>query len=85
MNRAAIDFKEYFILLLIIIVALWLRVVLPYDAVFTGEWVKLTGIDAYYYMRLVDNLVQNFPQLTQFDPYMQFPGGAVTGAPAVNI
>jgi len=67
------------ILLVIVIFALWLRVALPYNQVFVGSWVKMTGIDAYYYMRLVDNLVRNFPNLTEFDPYMQFPGGSGTG------
>jgi asparagine N-glycosylation enzyme membrane subunit Stt3 len=44
------------LLILIVAVALWLRVVLPYNQVFvrTG-WV--TGVDACYYMRLVDNLM----------------------------
>jgi len=68
------------IMLAIIGVALWLRVGLPYGQVFVGEWIKLTGIDTYYYMRLVDNLVRHFPQLTEFDPYMQYPGGSATGS-----
>ncbi len=69
------------LLLLIVIVslALWLRVVLPYNQVFVGDWVKMTGVDAYYYMRLVDNLMKHFPHVTQFDPYLQFPGGWNTG------
>ncbi len=67
------------ILLVIITVALWLRVALPYNQVFAGDWVKLTGVDAYYYMRLVDNLAAHFPQLTQFDPYLKYPGGWTTG------
>lgn len=75
---------QWLIILLIMIVivgvAMWLRITLPYGQVFTGNWVKMTGIDAYYYMRLVDNIVKHFPQLTQFDPYMQFPGGAFTGS-----
>ena len=68
------------LLLVIIMVALWLRIVLPYNQVFVGDWVKMTGVDAYYYMRLVDNLAQHFPQLTQLDPYLQFPGGMLTGS-----
>ena len=67
------------LLLIIVAVALWLRVALPYNQVFVGDWVKMTGVDAYYYMRLVDNLMRHFPQLTQFDPYLQYPGGMVTG------
>ena len=68
------------ILMVIITVALWLRVALPFSQVFVGDWVKLTGVDAYYYMRLVDNLMKHFPQLTQFDPYLKYPGGWVTGS-----
>jgi len=59
--------------------AMYIRVVLPYSTVFSGPWIKLTGIDAYFYMRLVDNLVRNFPQVISFDPYYMFPdsgGGA---------
>ncbi|MDD5312474.1 MAG: oligosaccharyl transferase, archaeosortase A system-associated [Dehalococcoidia bacterium] len=67
------------ILFIIVLIALWLRIALPYKQVFVGEWVKMTGIDAYYYMRLVDNLVRHFPNLTQFDPYYQYPGGVTTG------
>jgi len=60
-------------------IALYLRVALPYPTVFDGRWIKLTGIDAYYYMRLVDNLLANFPQLTAFDPFILFGSGDVTG------
>jgi dolichyl-diphosphooligosaccharide--protein glycosyltransferase len=56
--------------------ALYLRVALPYDKVFVGDWVKFTGVDAYFFMRLVDNLVHNFPHLITFDPYFLYPGGS---------
>jgi oligosaccharyl transferase (archaeosortase A-associated) len=65
-------------LVIIVTAALWLRMALPYSQVFVGDWVKLTGVDTYYSMRLVDNLVKHFPNLTQFDPYNIFPGGAAT-------
>jgi dolichyl-phosphooligosaccharide-protein glycotransferase len=64
------------LLIIILAAALWLRVALPYNQVFVNDWVKLTGVDAYYYGRLLDNLAQHFPNLTQFDPYFIFPGGA---------
>lgn len=54
--------------------ALSLRIFLPYDQVFSGGWIKFTSNDAYYYMRLVDNTVGNFPHLTTFDPYYIYPG-----------
>jgi len=56
--------------------ALYLRVALPYDKVFVGDWIKFTGVDAYFFMRLVDNLVHNFPHLIAFDPYFLYPGGS---------
>ena len=62
-------------------VALYLRVALPYDKVFTGEWIKFTGLDGYYHMRLVDNLVHNFPHRITFDPYTYFPYGLTVSWP----
>jgi dolichyl-diphosphooligosaccharide--protein glycosyltransferase len=56
--------------------ALYLRVALPYDKVFVGDWIKFTGVDAYFFMRLVDNLIHNFPHLITFDPYQLYPGGS---------
>jgi len=56
-------------------VALFLRVYLPYNQVFSGDWIKFTGVDAYYHMRIVDNLVYNFPHHSLFNPYMIYPGG----------
>jgi oligosaccharyl transferase (archaeosortase A-associated) len=61
-------------------IALYFRVVLPYDKVFVGDWIKFTGVDAYYFMRLVDNLVHNFPHAISFDPYLLYPGGVSIGA-----
>jgi oligosaccharyl transferase (archaeosortase A-associated) len=60
-------------------VALYVRVAFPYDQVFVGDWIKFTGGDAYFFMRLVDNLVHNFPHLITFDPYFLYPGGSVVG------
>ena len=56
-------------------ISLIFRVVLPYDQIFVGDWIKFASIDAYYHMRLVDNLAMNFPNLTQFDPYFMYPAG----------
>ena len=55
--------------------ALYLRIVLPYDYVFGSDWIKFTSVDAYYHMRLVDNLIHHFPQLVVFDPYTYYPHG----------
>jgi oligosaccharyl transferase (archaeosortase A-associated) len=61
------------------VIALSFRVFLPYDSVFTGDWIKFTSNDAYYHMRIIDNLVHNFPHITAFDPYFIYPGGTATG------
>ncbi|MDM7998991.1 MAG: oligosaccharyl transferase, archaeosortase A system-associated [Dehalococcoidia bacterium] len=58
--------------------ALYLRIAFSHDVVFGGEWVKFTGVDAYWHIRIVDNLAHNFPHLNYFDPYMKYPGGSLT-------
>jgi dolichyl-diphosphooligosaccharide--protein glycosyltransferase len=60
-------------------IALYIRVALPYNQVFVGDWIKFTGNDAYFFMRLVDNLVHNFPHLITVDPYSLYPGGGGVG------
>jgi len=54
-------------------IALYLRAYLPYDKVFSGDWIKFTSVDAYFHMRLVDNLVHNFPHHMAIDPYRIYP------------
>ena len=56
-------------------IALYLRVCLPYDQVFSGDWIKFTSFDGYYHMRLVDNIVANFPHRIGFDAYSYYPYG----------
>jgi len=64
----------------IVCAAFILRVVLPYAYVFQGEWIKYTGTDAYYHMRIIDTIVHNFPDVGNFNPYLIFPGGGeITG------
>ncbi len=66
-------------LFLFFAVALIIRVIPPYSSVFSENLIKFTGNDAYYQMRLVDNLIHNFPHLTTFDPYLIYPGGSGVG------
>jgi len=61
-------------------IALYFRIVIPYPTIFDGQWIKFSGVDSYYYMRLMDNLAANFPVLTGFDPYSIFPGGRIVPA-----
>jgi dolichyl-diphosphooligosaccharide--protein glycosyltransferase len=61
----------------IMIASLLLRVILPYNQIFTDLGIKYNMNDAYYHMRIVDNLVANFPHLTFYDPYYILPDGAI--------
>ncbi len=56
-------------------ITLFIRIALPWDSIFSSTGIKFIGADSYYYMRLVDNLVVNFPHLNEFDPYIIYPGG----------
>ena len=78
-NKPTVKFVIGILLALSVGISLYLRIYLPYDQVFTGDWIKYTGIDAYFHMRLIDNFVHNFPQLTGFDPYFIYPGGGGVG------
>jgi oligosaccharyl transferase (archaeosortase A-associated) len=60
-------------------IALFMRVYFPYDKVFGDGWVKFTSNDAYYQLRIIDNMAQNFPHITAFDPYLILPGGGTYG------
>ncbi len=67
------------LLVIFVGIALYLRIYFPWDQVFSKGWIKFTGIDAYYQMRLVDNMVHNFPHLTMFDPYSLYPNDSGVG------
>ena len=65
--------------------SLLIRTILPFDRIFSGDWIKFSSIDAYYHMYLVDNMVHNFPNITGFHPYFILPdGGGVSGAHFFN-
>jgi len=63
------------ILLIIFGIALALRVCLVYENVFMGDGVRFMSVDPWYHMRLVENLVHNFPHLIGFDPFTLYPYG----------
>ena len=71
MGRSKIEFIICAVILtLIFALSLTLRIAVPWEHVFAGQWIKLTDNDAYYYMRLLDNLSHHFPLLGQTDPYL---------------
>ena len=44
-----------------IAVSLYLRIALPFDNVFTSQWIKFSSIDAYWQMANVDKMAPDFP------------------------
>lgn len=49
------------LLLAFMVLSLYLRIIPPYDHVFTDEWIKLTSYDAYWQMAQVDKIAPDFP------------------------
>jgi dolichyl-phosphooligosaccharide-protein glycotransferase len=66
--------------------ALFLRTYFPYHNVFTGTWVRFQYEDAYYHVRLIENLSYHFPHRIFFDPFTFYPHGeTVFFAPFFDI
>jgi len=61
--------------------SLFLRVGLPYNHVFTDSGVIFRGTDAWYYMRLAENMAHNFPWPMLHDSYTLFPLGMTVAVP----
>jgi asparagine N-glycosylation enzyme membrane subunit Stt3 len=49
---------------------------LPWPRVVTDSRIYPFGNDAYYHLRRIGFSVANFPDVLEFDPYVQFPAGA---------
>ncbi len=85
-SRQSLSWLDHVVLLvLLFMVALTVRTWWTYDQVFVaadaesdvGEgYVRFRGTDAWYQVRLVENLLAHFPQSIRFDPYLRHPGGA---------
>ncbi len=72
-------YKPYIIigiLVLLAIIALWLRL-LPAAGLVTEEGVNLLGNDPWYNLRQVESMVENFPSYLWFDAMTEYPSGNV--------
>ena len=63
------------ILVAVFALSLTLRIAIPWQQVFSGQWIKFTDNDAYFFVRLLDNISAHFPLLGSTDPYFAFSGG----------
>jgi len=69
------------VLLILCGISLYIRIALPYDQVFVNGSVWFKGTDAWYHMRLIENLVHHFPHRIFFDPYTFYPHGTTVPWP----
>jgi dolichyl-phosphooligosaccharide-protein glycotransferase len=68
-------------LLILCGISLYIRIAYQYEQIFVDGAVWFKGVDAWYHMRLVDNLLQHFPHRIFFDPYTFYPNGDHLGWP----
>lgn len=61
---------HWWLLLAIAVVAFLARTVLLFNAVFTTAGVNYQDSDAWYHMRLIENLTRNYPHRAGLDPYL---------------
>lgn len=52
-----------------------IRVLPPWHRVFTDLGIRFASVDAYYHVRLIENLLRHYPHRINFDPYICFPAG----------
>ena len=74
------NYRIAFLVAIFVLLAFVIRTVLPFDDIFTSHGIKLSSIDAYYQVSIVDNWVHNFPSLTEFQPFLVFPDGQGYGS-----
>lgn len=53
--------------------SLYLRIIPLYEYVFPDGWVRFIGTDPYYHMAVIENLVHNFPKISEINPYLLYP------------
>src|SRR5205085_1048604 len=79
-GRCCSDMREHLaahghraLLVLIVVAAFLARTVFLWRAVFTGEGVNYQDSDAWYHMRLIENLTHHYPHRATIDPYLGSP------------
>jgi len=70
MRERLVAFGHRWLLVLIVVAAFLMRTVFLWRAVFAGGDVNYQDSDAWYHMRLIDNLTRNYPHRATIDPYL---------------
>ena len=79
MKKQRNSWIEYPILGILVVGAFLLRVVGQWDKVFVDGNVWFRGVDSWYHMRLVDNMLVNFPVPIKWDMFATYPDGYSVG------
>jgi dolichyl-diphosphooligosaccharide--protein glycosyltransferase len=77
--------RDRWLLLGIALAAVVLRVAFLFDTVFRDAYVNFQDNDSWYHMRLIDNLVRNFPHPMLVDPYFGPEAQPVAVAPLFDL
>ncbi len=72
-------------LMVIVVAALAIRIYFPWPLVFAGAHVNLLETDAWYHLRVIENLVQQFPYRLGFDPYALTDGASIKAPPLLDL
>ncbi len=67
----------YTILFLIMSVAFYIRAIIPWNVTFANGITGFAMDDAVFHMRLVENLLANFPHRLTYDAFTHYPYGSV--------
>ena len=62
-------------LFVVFVVALYLRIRLPYANSIQAGSIVISDFDPYYHLRIIENTIQHFPNVLAFDPYLDYPTG----------
>jgi dolichyl-diphosphooligosaccharide--protein glycosyltransferase len=68
-------------LFVVFVVALYLRVILPYANSIHAGSIIISDFDPYYHLRIGEFTIQHFPNVLAFDPYVDYPNGFWIGWP----
>jgi dolichyl-phosphooligosaccharide-protein glycotransferase len=68
-------------LFVVFVVALYLRIILPYANSIHAGSIVISDFDPYYHLRIGEFTIQHFPNVLAFDPYVDYPNGFWIGWP----
>ncbi|MBO8183396.1 MAG: oligosaccharyl transferase, archaeosortase A system-associated [Archaeoglobus sp.] len=77
MSEKLDKFWQWIFILVAVIMGLYFRILQPWDGTFINwmDGARLSGNDPWYYFRLIQNCLENFPNRIWFDAFTNYPYG----------